>query len=399
MWIQAGIPDIILFMKRKMIYRPIGSTGMSASIIGLGTEYLDNKPYETVDQVINTALDHGINMMDLFMPGEPVRQNIGRALAGRRDKVLIQGHIGSTDVKEQYDRSRDLNTIKRYFEDLLRCLNTDYIDFGMLFFIDSENDYKDVFEGDTLPYVLDLKKKGYIRGIGASSHNPIIAGKVVESGVIDLLMFSINPAFDTIPADTYALDYLENNLDMDIEKKLDPDRAALYRLCEQNNTAITVMKTLGAGKLLSPEHTPFSKPLSVTQCIHYALTRPAVVSALIGCATGEQVLEAVNYLNASEEERDYSAIIKDYQGSMKGSCVYCNHCLPCPSKINIASVNKYLDIALLDEKNIPPSVLSHYRDLDHHASLCTACGSCEERCPFSVPVMDKMRKAKDLFKL
>jgi len=378
-----------------MIYRRIGSTGMSASIIGLGMEHLDNKPYETVENVINAALEQEINIMDLFMPGEPVRQNIGRVLKGRRDKALIQGHIGSTDINEQYDRSRDLKTIRKYFENLLRCLNTDYIDIGMLFFIDSEKDFTDIFEGDTLPYALELKKQGKVRALGASSHNPVIARKVVETGFVDLLMFSINPAFDMAAPDTYVLDYLEGKVD--IEKRLDPCRANLYRLCEQKGIAITVMKTLGAGKLISAQHTPFSRPLSAVQCIHYALTRPAVVSTLIGCASPQQVLEAVGYLNASEEERDYSGVIKDFQGSMKGSCVYCNHCLPCPAQINIADVNKYLDIALLDEKNIPPSVASHYRSLEHRASECIACGSCEERCPFSVPVTQNMKKAAGLF--
>jgi predicted aldo/keto reductase-like oxidoreductase len=105
---------------KEMIYRPVGKTGMSASIIGLGSEHLDGKPPETADQVIGAAIDNGINMMDLFMPGETVRTNIGRALKGKRDKMLIQGHICSTDINEQYDRSRDLKTAKKYFENLLR---------------------------------------------------------------------------------------------------------------------------------------------------------------------------------------------------------------------------------------------------------------------------------------
>jgi predicted aldo/keto reductase-like oxidoreductase len=384
-------------METKMIYRPVGNTGMSASVIGLGAEHLDNKPYETVETVIHAALERGINIMDVFMPGETVRLNIGKALAGKRDKVLIQGHICSTNIKEQYDISRDLTTIKKYFENLLRCLNTDYIDFGMLFFIDSEKHFSDVFEGDALPYALELKKKGQIRALGASSHNPVIARKIVETGLVDILLFSLNPAFDMASADTYVLDYLDKDKMISYEKGLDPDRAALYRICEQRGTAITVMKTLGAGKLISPQHTPFAKALTVSQCIHYALTRPAVVSVLIGCSSPEQVQEAVNYLDATEEERDYSNIVSQFQGSMKGSCVYCNHCLPCPAEINIADVNKYLDIALLDEKNIPPSALSHYRALEHHGSDCSACGSCEERCPFSVPVIQNMKKAAALF--
>jgi predicted aldo/keto reductase-like oxidoreductase len=359
----------------------------------LGAEHLDNKPYETVETIINTALEQGINIMDVFMPGQIVRQNIGKVLKGRRDKMLIQGHICSTDINEQYDRSRDLPIVKKYFEDLFRFLDTDYIDIGMLFFIDTEKDFSDVFETEILRYAQDLKKSGRIRAIGASSHNPVIAKRVVETGVVDLLMFSINPAFDMASADTYVLDYLEKGI-MDFEKKLDHDRAALYRLCEQRGVAITTMKTLGAGKLLSPEHTPFARPMTVARCIHYALTRPAVVSALIGCATKDQVLEAAAYLDKSDAERDYSEIIRDFQGDFKGHCVYCNHCLPCPSGINIADVHKYLDIALLDETNIPPSILSHYRALS--AEDCTGCGSCEDRCPFSVPIVRNMKKAAAL---
>jgi predicted aldo/keto reductase-like oxidoreductase len=89
-----------------MQYRPIGKIGMSASVIGLGAEHLDNKLYEKVETIINTALEQGFNIMDVFMPGQIVRENIGKALEGRRDKMLIQGHIGSTDVNEQYDHSR-----------------------------------------------------------------------------------------------------------------------------------------------------------------------------------------------------------------------------------------------------------------------------------------------------
>jgi predicted aldo/keto reductase-like oxidoreductase len=382
---------------KPLQYRPIGSTGMSASIIGLGTEHLDNKPFATADEVIGAALDQGINMMDLFMPGETVRTNIGKALAGKRDKVLIQGHIGSTDINEQYDRSRDLNVCRKYFENLLRCLHTDYIDFGMLFFIDSEEDFTQTFEGDLLKYAQEMKKQGTIRAIGASSHNPIMARRAVETGALDLLMFSINPAFDMAPSGVNVLDQLGQENSFGYEKNLDPDRAALYRICEQRGVAITVMKTLGAGKLLSPEHSPFEQPLTVGQCIHYALTRPAVVSTLIGCSSAAQVHEALGYLDLDEAERDYSTIVKPYQGSFKGNCVYCNHCLPCPQGINIADVNKFLDIAVLNEKAIPPSIVQHYKALNAHGGDCIACGSCEKRCPFGVPVIKNMEKAARVF--
>ncbi|MDR2933444.1 MAG: aldo/keto reductase, partial [Oscillospiraceae bacterium] len=88
-----------------MEYREIGKTGMMASVIGLGAEHIDHKPYEQVESVIHAALDHEINIIDVFMPGEEVRRNIGKALGKNRSKVMIQGHIGSVDKDGQYDRT------------------------------------------------------------------------------------------------------------------------------------------------------------------------------------------------------------------------------------------------------------------------------------------------------
>ncbi|NMB45042.1 MAG: 4Fe-4S binding protein [Firmicutes bacterium] len=380
-----------------MIYRPIGKTGMSASIIGLGTEHLDNKPYEVCEEVIDAALAHDINILDLFMPGTPVRENIGRALKGRRDQVLIQGHVGSVDLREQYDRTRDVPTCQKYFENLLRSLKTDYIDFGMVFFVDTEDDYQGVFETEYIDYVLKLKEQGKIRAIGASSHNPKTAARVVETGVLDLLMFATNPAYDMLAADADIGAAMEGKIDRSQYDGMDPDRAYLYRLCESKGIAITTMKTLGAGKLLSPDFSPFQKPLTVAQCIHYALTRPAVVSTMIGCNTRAQVLEAVNYLNLSDAERDYGEAIKTPKGSLSGHCMYCNHCLPCPVGIDIAATIRMLDIAKLDTSNIPTRIREQYSASNHQASECIECGSCEEKCPFGVKVVEHMQAATQLF--
>lgn len=380
-----------------MEYRKIGATGMSVSSIGLGAEHLDNKPYEVVEETIRSALDVGMNMMDVFMPGEEVRSYIGRALGADREKFIIQGHIGSVDLSQQYDISRDLATCKKYFENLLRCLRTDYIDFGMLFFIDGEEALTQIYENGIVDYAQQLKKQGTIRAIGASSHDPVTAYKLVESGLVDLLMFSINPAFDMTPANADVLATLNDSFGAQQYENIDTKRADLYRLCEKKGVAITVMKTLGGGRLLRAEHSPFKKELSVGQCVHYALTRPAVVSALLGCQSKAEVEEAVRYYTLSAEEKDYSKIVGGYKGDYKGNCVYCNHCLPCPVGIDIASANRYLDIAMTEPENIPPSIRQHYTSMAAGGADCIACGSCEAKCPFDVPVIQKMEQAAELF--
>lgn len=75
---------------------------------------------------------------------------------------------------------------------------------------------------------------------------------------------------------------------------------------------------------------------------------------------------------------------------------YNHNCQPCPAGIDIASVNKYLDIARLDPDNVPPSILSHYSGLSHGGSECIGCGSCEKRCPFGVPIIENMAEAANL---
>jgi len=378
-----------------MIYRNIGKTGKKASIIGLGCEHLDFKPYEQVKVTIDAALNLGINIFDIFMPGKEIRENLAKALGVRRKDILIQGHIGSSNIGQQYDISRDLPTVKRFFEEHLRLCGG-HIDFGMLFFIDSDDDYKNVFETEIASYALKLKEKGDIGHIGFSSHNPVNAIKAINTGLPEIMMFSINPAFDIIPTEENALTHLEKGFNADSFVGVEPKRAELYRLCEQKNVAITVMKPFGAGKLISPEHTPFSKPLTVTQCTHYALSRPAVVSILPGCKTPEEIKEVVDYLDADETQRDYTEILSSVKGGLHGSCLYCSHCQPCPAQIDITTVTKYLDIAKLDTSNVPPSIRSHYKSLKHKGVECTKCGICEKRCPFGVPIIENMKKAEML---
>ncbi len=374
-----------------MHYREIGKTGSRAGIIGLGCEHLDGMPYGQIKEIVDAALEQGINLFDVFMPGKEVRENIAKALGSQRSKVMIQGHIGSTDIGRQYDISRDLPVVQRYCEELLRIFGG-YIDFGMMFFIDSEEDYNGVFNSGFADYVQRLKTQGDISHIGFSSHNPGMAMRVIETGLPEMLLFSINLAFDLYPAETYVLDELEQ-LDSAAFRGIDPKRAALYKFCEQKGVGITVMKTLGAGKLLSPMHTPFQKPMTVAQCIHYALTRPAVASVLLGCKTRGEVLDAVRYLDMSDSERDYTSVLNTLRNDFRGNCVYCSHCQPCPVEIDIAAVNKYLDIARLDEGNIPPSIRSHYSALAHGGAECIGCGSCEKRCPFGVDIIGNMAAA------
>jgi predicted aldo/keto reductase-like oxidoreductase len=210
-----------------------------------------------------------------------------------------------------------------------------------------------------------------------------------------MILFSINPAFDMRPA-TEDLDTMWSGYD-DKYAGIDPERAEFYRMCDENNVGLTVMKGFFGGALLDKERSPFGVAFTPVQLIHYALTRPGVASILCGYDTKEQVDAAVSYENATDDEKDYASVIAAAPlHSYKGQCTYCGHCKPCPVGIDIAMVNKLYDLASLQE-TVPESVREHYKALEHTASECIGCKACESRCPFEVKIAERMKKAAGLF--
>jgi len=230
-----------------------------------------------------------------------------------------------------------------------------------------------------------------------SSHNPETALRAVKTGLIDVLLFSINPAFDLLPPTEVERMVSLKDLHDDKLKGINPARSELYETCETKGVGITVMKGLAVGALLQAKSSPFGVAMTPLQCIHYALTRPGVASALVGAQTPEEVRISSRYSDASDEERDYSVILANTpKYSLVGKCMYCNHCLPCSSEIDIAQLMKCLDLALGADA-VPESIRHHYSEISSTAADCIQCGACESNCPFKVPVIERMKKAVYIF--
>ena len=379
-----------------MDYRRLGKTELMVSEIGFGAEWMERYDAATCKAVLDECEKQGINILDCWMSEPNVRSNLGAALAGRREKWIIQGHIGSTWQNGQYVRTRDMEKVVPAFEDLLCRLGTDYIDLGMIHYVDDEADWNNVVNTPFLEYVLQLKEKGVIRHIGMSTHNPAMAKKAVESGLVEMILFSINPAFDLLPANEDMNQYFAEQYDESLGG-IDASRAELYKLCEQQDIGITVMKGYAGGRLFDAARSPFGVALTPVQCLHYALTRPAVAAVMAGFDTPQHVTEAASYCTATEEEKDYASVLANApRHAFSGQCTYCGHCKPCPMDIDIAMVNKLYDLATM-QPTLPASVKEHYNALQHTAAACIGCGGCETRCPFGVKITERMEKAAQLF--
>lgn len=378
-----------------MRYRALGATGLLVSEIGLGAEWLERHNEQECRTIIDACEAQGINILDCWMSEPNVRTNIGKALKGHREKWIIQGHFGSTWQNGQYVRTRDMNQVVPAFEDLLTRLQTDYIDLGMIHYVDTPEDWETVVNGPFLQYVLEQKKKGVIRHIGMSTHNPAMAKKAVESGIVEMILFSINPAFDLMPPTEDLNAYFAEQYDEHLGG-MDPIRAELYKLCESRNIGITVMKGYAGGRLFDAARSPFGVALTPVQCIHYVLTRPAVAAIMVGVDNPQHVLEAVAYETASEGEKDYATVLANApRHAYTGQCTYCGHCKPCPMEIDIAMVNKLYDLAAMQDQ-VPQSIQAHYDALEHKASECVGCGGCETRCPFHVKISERMKRTAAL---
>lgn len=378
-----------------MQYRPLGATGLEVSEISIGCGGFGKLDSAASRELMTMALDSGMNYIDIYDADPTVRSNIGYALQGRRDEMIIQGHLGTIFKDGQHTRTRDVEETRQGFEDLLARLGTDHIEVGMVHITDSFEEWEEIQNSPFLEYVFQLKKEGKIKHIGLSSHNAEVALQAVKSGWVEVLMFSLNPAFDRLrggatPWDKGAMDNLQAGID--------PVRVELYDYCTTHKIAITVMKTFGGGgRLLDAKTSQTGRAYTPEQCIAYCLAKPCISTCILGIDNLDELKRDLHWLRATDEEKDWTAAEQRTENKefANASCTYCNHCSPCTQGIPIAKVNELLDKA--ENEGLTAELQAQYDALPHHAGECTHCGACQTRCPFGVDIPTRMDAAKAKF--
>ena len=206
------------------------------------------------------------------------------------------------------------------------------------------------------------------------------AREVLDTGLADMMMFSINPSYDYQHGE-----YANGSA---------TERMALYRRCEAEGVGISVMKAFAGGQLLDARTSPFGQALTEYQCIQYALDKPGVLTVLPGVRDRADLERVLGFLRAGEAERDYSVISSLTPRDAEGTCVYCNHCQPCPAGLDVGLINKYYDLARAGDA----LAAEHYRSLSLGADACISCGHCDRRCPFHVSQSARMREIASYFR-
>jgi predicted aldo/keto reductase-like oxidoreductase len=352
-----------------MEYRELGRTGLQVGAIGLGTEHMTLER-ETMERVLRTAVDAGLNYVDVLFidaTGDDVGfwDNFGPALRPYRNKLILAAHWGGGP---RYD----MEYCQRCFEDVLARVGNDYAEVGLLTMVDTERKWN-VWAQESIQHLLRYKEQGRIGAIGMSTHVAPIALKAVDSGLIDVLMYPLNLTSHALEQDS-----------------------TVCQACADHDVGLVAMKPYRGGTLLVAD----GKPSGITpaQCLEYVLSLP-VATTVPGAKNAEELRAALHYWAATEEEKDYGAVLATAQRSLMGECTHCNHCLPCPQSIDISQtigLVAWSGWARIDTDE-GQEMLAAYAALPIKASACIECGDCMDRCPFEVDVIAQMQRAVEVF--
>ncbi|MFB3880089.1 MAG: aldo/keto reductase [Armatimonadota bacterium] len=353
-----------------MEYRELGRTGLRVSAVGLGTEYLNGQPRDTVKAVVAEAAGRGVNYVDIIFSFADYLDNLGAALAGRRDGLTIALHLGCAETDGQYRRSRDVKECRANFEDMLRRLGTDHADVIVVQNCDEPEDYRKIMgAGGLLELAEQLRQEGKGRFLGFSGHTVPVPTRAAKSGRYGVLMLSINA------------------------REGSQERREFCQLCAREQIGLVAMKPFAGGAMLNAQAGAGAP--TPAQCLSFVLSQPGVCTAVPGMKNVEELEAALRYLDGSEEERDFSALVAEAGWNAAGACTYCNHCTPCPQGIAIGQVIRLLD---LSAHGMTESLQAQYRaPPGAPASDCIACGECRERCPFGVDTPERIRQAGKAF--
>jgi aryl-alcohol dehydrogenase-like predicted oxidoreductase len=171
-------------------YRALGKTGLRVSTLGFGGSEVGYQAVaqKTVDKILNTALDAGINVIDTAECYADSEALIGKAISKRRAEFVLMTKCGHAALKSaQPDWHPAI--IARSIERSLKNLRTDHVDV-MQFHSPTLATLKD---GCVIEVLHKARERGQARFVGCSADGDE-AVYAVESGAFDTLQTSLNIA-------------------------------------------------------------------------------------------------------------------------------------------------------------------------------------------------------------
>ena len=280
-----------------MEYRSLGNTGIETSVIGLGVEHLKKCSTDAIAEVIERAVDAGINYFDLVWSFPHVIEGVAQGTEGN-DDVHLAVHLGSSYRKDKYLRVKTVKKCEETFRETLERLDRGSVSVINLHYIGGMKRWEEITKDNSvLDLAVSLRDEGLGKFIGLSTHTLDVVRRAVDHPEISSVMYQVNMANHTLTGRDEVLSY-----------------------CMKNSVGLVAMKPYAAGNLLKtgrkvkfPDYktgglkAEFRIPKTITdvKCLHYSLNQPGVCCVVTGANGLEELDSTLKYLTASAEEKDY----------------------------------------------------------------------------------------------
>ena len=333
-----------------MEYRILGKTGLRVSRLGLGGIPIQRIDAEGTKTLVHKMAEMGVNYIDTARGYTVSEEYLGYALEGIRDQYVLATKGRATSRED----------MKADIEKSLHNLRTDYIDLYQFHNPSAQALDQILAPGGALEGALEAKEAGKIGHIGITTHSVAIFARALELPWVETIMFPYN--------------IVENQAQELIEK------------CAEKNIGFICMKPLAGGAIEDGR-----------LALRYIASNEHVTEIIPGMAEPrelEQNLAGISDTRAlTEEEKAAMQHIRDSLGTQ--FCRRCNYCAPCTVGISIPSA--FLFEGYLSRYGLESWARDRYQAMAHTASECIACGQCETRCPYHLPIRDMMKRTAQEF--
>lgn len=335
-----------------MKYKELGKTGLKVSVVGFGGIPIQRINNDEAKDVIIFAEEKGINFIDTARGYTVSEEYIGKSLEGRRDKWII---ATKSMARDKQSMIKDVNQS-------LTNLKTEYIDLYQLHNVKTMDEYNKVLGEDGAYSALkEFKDQGKIGHIGITSHSLDMLKIAIESGKFETVMYPYN--------------IIENQAE------------DLFKRANELGIGVIAMKPIAGGA--------FNQGILA---LKYILQNDNITCAIPGMGKIDEVEENSKICDEdivlTESDNLEIKAIRETMGTE--FCRRCGYCAPCPKGIDIPNI--FIFQAYKERYNLAEWAEGRYSSLKATAKDCIECGSCEEKCPYNLPIRKMLKKARKVFK-
>ena len=333
-----------------MEYVTLGKTGLRVSRMGLGGIPIQKIDAEGTKTLLHKLADRGVNYIDTARGYTVSEEYLGYALEGIRDRFIIATK----------SMARTKEAMAEDIEKSLYNLRTDHIELYQVHNPSMEQLDQVQAAGGALEALQEARAAGKIGHIGLTAHSVEVFARALELDWVETIMFPYNI--------------------------VEQQGAELIRKCAEKNIGFIDMKPLAGGAIEDG-----------TLALRYVCSNPDVTVVIPGMAEIRELDENMAACSDStpltEEELKKMEEVRAQLGN--DFCRRCNYCAPCTVGINIPSV--FLFAGYLQRYDLADWAKERYSTLKVKASACIGCGKCEPRCPYHLPIREKLKVcAKDM---